>query len=73
MNTKPIKSLNLTLAEARIVYLATQKMAEQLEKEMLRRQNNTDFQRDEEIDKLSTMHDLSNKLKKFLNEFLLDG
>ncbi|HAQ64545.1 MAG TPA: hypothetical protein DCR43_01605 [Bacteroidales bacterium] len=72
MDTKSIKAINLTLAESRIIYLSTQKMADQLEKEMLKRQNHENFQRDEEIDKLRTMHELSNKLKKFLNEFLLD-
>lgn len=71
--SKSIKSLELTLAEARIVYLATQKLADQLEKEMLRRQNSESFNRNEEIDKLKTLHELSNKLKKFLNEFLLEG
>ncbi len=72
MDTKSIKSIKLTLAESRIIYLATQKMADQLEKEMLKRQNQENFQREEEIDKLRTMHELSNKLKKFLNEFLLE-
>lgn len=72
MDTKSIKSIKLTLAESRIIYLATQKMADQLEKEMLKRQNHENFQREEEIDKLRTMHELSNKLKKFLNEFLLE-
>ena len=72
MDTKSIKTIKLTLAESRIIYLATQKMADQLEKEMLKRQNHENFQRDEEIDKLRTMHELSNKLKKFLNEFLLE-
>lgn len=68
-----VKSLDLSLAEARIVYLATQKMADHLEKEMLRRQNSENFNRKEEIDKLRTLHELSNKLKKYLNEFLLEG
>lgn len=72
MDTKSIKTIKLTLAESRIIYLATQKMSDQLEKEMLKRQNHENFQRDEEIDKLRTMHELSNKLKKFLNEFLLE-
>ncbi|MDD2963213.1 MAG: hypothetical protein PHQ65_09680 [Bacteroidales bacterium] len=71
--TNSVKSLDLSLAEARIVYLATQKMADHLEKEMLRRQNSENFNRKEEIDKLRTLHELSNKLKKYLNEFLLEG
>lgn len=71
--SKIVKCLDLSLSEARIVYLATQKMADYVEREMLRRQHNDDFNRNEEIDKLRSLHELSNKLKKFLNEFLLEG
>jgi len=65
------KNLNLTLPEARTIYLAVQRMGEQLEKDILKRQQNPGFQRNEEMAKLRSLHELNSKLNRFINEFLI--
>jgi hypothetical protein len=65
------KNLNLTLSEARTIYLAVQRMGEQLEKDILKRQQNPGFQRNEEMAKLRSLHELNSKLNRFINEFLI--
>jgi ribose 5-phosphate isomerase RpiB len=72
MNQKPEKQLNLTLDEARIIYLSTRKMGETIEKDLIRKKGNETFNQDEELEKLKTIHALSNKMKKFLNDFLVE-
>jgi ribose 5-phosphate isomerase RpiB len=72
MSNKPEKQISLTLDEARVIYLSTRKMGETIEKDLIRKKGNEAFNQDEEMEKLRTIHELSNKMKKYLNDFLVE-
>jgi ribose 5-phosphate isomerase RpiB len=72
MSNKSEKLISLTLDEARVIYLSTRKMGETIEKDLIRKKGNEAFNQDEEMEKLRTIHELSNKMKKYLNDFLVE-
>lgn len=70
MNNRELP-LHLNLKEARVVYLSTKKMGEILEKEILRKKGNEAYDPSEDMENLKTIHQLSNKLNLYINEFLI--
>ncbi|MDO9510585.1 MAG: hypothetical protein Q7J34_02390 [Bacteroidales bacterium] len=66
------KPLMLTLDEARVIYLSTKKMGEILEKDILRKKGNEAYDMQEDMDNLKTIHQLTNKMGLYINEFLIN-
>ncbi len=66
------KTLDLTLDEARLVYLSTQKMGAIMEKDYMKKKYNEGYASESELRKLRDIHELNNKLRKFINRFLVE-
>lgn len=66
------KSIDLSLDEARLIYLSTQKMGSIMEKDYMKKKNNEGYASESELCKLRDIHELNNKLRKFINRFLVE-